>query len=226
MRMAAREDGEFELILGNKQLLSVLFIVIVLLGVFFAMGFLAGRTTSPPPTAMAKSGAGPLMVEPGTKDIGPAGKALAPGDVSVGQETRSEPVRPEPAPTRAPAIATPAPTPAPKPTGTALPVSAAPAAAKAPAAAPAPAPAASGTGYVETPPKGTYLQVAATSRADAENMLGLLSKKGLHGYATPSPKNPQLVRVILGPMPDGDAMAAARKKLSDEGVASPVVVKY
>ena len=52
--MAGRDDGEFELILGNKQLLSVLFIVIVLLGVFFAMGFLAGRTTGAG-TAIAQS---------------------------------------------------------------------------------------------------------------------------------------------------------------------------
>jgi hypothetical protein len=43
--MAGRDDGEFELILGNRQLLSVLFIIILLLGVFFAMGFLAGRST-------------------------------------------------------------------------------------------------------------------------------------------------------------------------------------
>ena len=40
--MAGRDDGEFELILGNKQLLSVLFIVIVLLGVFWTGRKLAG----------------------------------------------------------------------------------------------------------------------------------------------------------------------------------------
>jgi len=41
------EDGEFELILGNRQLLSVFFIVVVLLGVFFTMGYIVGRNAAP-----------------------------------------------------------------------------------------------------------------------------------------------------------------------------------
>ena len=41
--MPKNEEGEFELILGNKQLLSVFFIVVVLLGVFFTMGYIVGR---------------------------------------------------------------------------------------------------------------------------------------------------------------------------------------
>ena len=39
------EDGEFELILGNRQLLSVFFIVVILLGVFFTMGYIVGRNS-------------------------------------------------------------------------------------------------------------------------------------------------------------------------------------
>jgi cell division septation protein DedD len=42
------EDGEFELILGNRQLMSVFFIVVILLGVFFAMGYIVGRGATPP----------------------------------------------------------------------------------------------------------------------------------------------------------------------------------
>ncbi len=45
--MAKNEDGEFELILGNRQLLSVFFIVVMLLGVFFTMGYIIGRNSSP-----------------------------------------------------------------------------------------------------------------------------------------------------------------------------------
>src|SRR5580700_11136054 len=45
--MAKNEDGEFELILGNRQLLSVFFIVVVLLGVFFTMGYIVGRNSNP-----------------------------------------------------------------------------------------------------------------------------------------------------------------------------------
>ena len=43
----APEASEFELVLGNKQLLSVFFIVVVLLGVFFTMGYIVGRNSSP-----------------------------------------------------------------------------------------------------------------------------------------------------------------------------------
>jgi cell division septation protein DedD len=39
------DDGEFELILGNRQLLSVFFIVVILLGVFFTMGYIVGRNS-------------------------------------------------------------------------------------------------------------------------------------------------------------------------------------
>ena len=48
--MPRNDEGEFELILGNKQLLSVFFIVIILLGVFFTMGYIVGRNSGPPET--------------------------------------------------------------------------------------------------------------------------------------------------------------------------------
>ena len=41
------ESNEFELVLGNKQLLSVFFIVIMLLAVFFTMGYTLGRNSAP-----------------------------------------------------------------------------------------------------------------------------------------------------------------------------------
>jgi cell division protein FtsN len=41
------ENSEFELVLGNKQLLSVFFIVIMLLAVFFTMGYTLGRNSAP-----------------------------------------------------------------------------------------------------------------------------------------------------------------------------------
>jgi cell division septation protein DedD len=46
-------DREFELVLGNKQLFSLLFIMFILLGIFFAMGYTLGRTSAPPDTATA-----------------------------------------------------------------------------------------------------------------------------------------------------------------------------
>ncbi|MEX2303092.1 MAG: SPOR domain-containing protein [Bryobacterales bacterium] len=40
--MASREEEEFELVLGNKQLLSLFFLVVVLFGVFFSFGYTVG----------------------------------------------------------------------------------------------------------------------------------------------------------------------------------------
>lgn len=44
--MPRNEDGEFELVLGNKQLISVFLIVSVLLGVFFTMGYVVGSNSN------------------------------------------------------------------------------------------------------------------------------------------------------------------------------------
>jgi len=46
--MKNSETGEFELVLGNRQLLSGFFIVVILFAVFFVMGYIVGRNTSPP----------------------------------------------------------------------------------------------------------------------------------------------------------------------------------
>jgi cell division protein FtsN len=40
--MSPREEEEFELVLGNKQLLSLFFLVVVLFGVFFSFGYTVG----------------------------------------------------------------------------------------------------------------------------------------------------------------------------------------
>ena len=56
--MPKNEDGEFELILGNRQLLSVFFIVVILLGVFFTMGYIVGRNSG---TATAELTPAPVV---------------------------------------------------------------------------------------------------------------------------------------------------------------------
>ena len=45
--MAKNEEGEFELVLGNRQLISVFLIVVILLAVFFSMGYIVGRNSAP-----------------------------------------------------------------------------------------------------------------------------------------------------------------------------------
>ena len=65
--MPKNEDGEFELVLGNKQLLSMFFVVVVLLGVFFVMGYIVGRNSAPlataEPSQARKADTKPLVVD-------------------------------------------------------------------------------------------------------------------------------------------------------------------
>src|ERR1700758_468058 len=57
----SKTDGEYELVLGNRQLLSAFFIIVILFGVFFTMGYVVGRNSAPasaaslPPTMGANS---------------------------------------------------------------------------------------------------------------------------------------------------------------------------
>jgi cell division septation protein DedD len=101
--MPERSDGEFEFTLGNKQLFSVLFIVVVLLGLFFAMGFLAGRGTAPESgPKVAKSEAGPLRVDSGEQQQAPPAVETPKQAEPVAEPVKSEPVKTEPpvAPTK------------------------------------------------------------------------------------------------------------------------------
>src|SRR5215471_11709391 len=43
--MRNNETGEFELVVGNRQLLSAFFIVVLLFAVSFAMGYVVGQNT-------------------------------------------------------------------------------------------------------------------------------------------------------------------------------------
>jgi len=182
--MPRNDDGEFELILGNKQLLSVFFIVIILLGVFFTMGYIVGRNSGPASTA---------------KDGGPAPSGTTP--------TRSE------AQSAMPPAASPSVTPAPTPT-VVEPVNSAPVAAKpvetpAPkASAPArlPIEVTAVTQGVTQPIAGEiYVQVLAVAKPEAEVLADVLIKKGFKAIVAAGP-NEKVFRVLVGPAKDaGDA---------------------
>jgi cell division septation protein DedD len=57
-------DGEKELVLGNKQLISLFFVVVALCGVFFAMGYMIGHNTSKPAVAGQDGAAPPAAPAP------------------------------------------------------------------------------------------------------------------------------------------------------------------
>ncbi len=188
--MPKNEDGEFELVLGNKQLLSMFFVVVVLLGVFFVMGYIVGRNSTPL-----------ISAEPAHK---PESRAVA-------DSTPAQTPIPEAAPAPAPekSAKTPAPAPAPAAPAEAAPPRAEPAPKREakPAETTEPAkdvkarPAAPGN---QPAPGATFLQLSATDKADADKMVDVLRKNGFQALDSEVPEKPGLFRVLVGPIVGGD----------------------
>lgn len=192
--MKNTETGEFELVLGNRQLLSGFFIIVLLFGVAFAMGYIVGRNSSPS-TKLAETGAAPSAKETSNDTLPktPPPVSSAPADAgsqapaadTTSRETKAE--TPEPAP----------------------PVASREAAPAAPAEAPAATPA-------EAPP-GSYWQVIATSnRTAAEALQQSLRDKGFPVTLGPGPNN--LIRVLVGPYTDTQSMGRAKTQLEAAGL--------
>ena len=197
--MPKNEEGEFELVLGNRQLLSVFFITIILLGVFFAAGYRIGLSSAPV-TPLNTSAAVPAAPKPLVVD--------SPSE----QPREPEPVPPAPQQPVVTATQQPAETaaktetpvherePATKPEAGKS--SKAKERARAPSAPPA--------------PEGVYLQLSATRKPEAEAYVDVLTKKGFSAMSAPVPENPALYRVLVGPFTDGE-LNKARTELQGAG---------
>jgi outer membrane biosynthesis protein TonB len=167
------EDGEFELILGNRQLLSVFFIVVILLGVFFTMGYIVGRNSG---TVTAEVTPTPSV------DARPAAE----------MPTRT----PEPAPAPPP----------PAETATQQPAPAPPMAVREPDPPKRePKPQARNASASHPVAGETYLQLAATSRHEADIMVDVLKKKNFRAMAAEIDEKPGTFRVLVGPITDATA---------------------
>ena len=201
--MRNNETGEFELLVGNRQLLSGFFIVVLLFAVAFSMGYIVGRNSSP----SAK-----LQTETGSSV----------GTASQTPETRPQPVSQAPATGGATGETTPPPAGA-APADTAPQPSTQPergSQSAAPAAAVAPPPPA--TPPAETVP-GSYWQVLATaSQTSADAMRQTMKDKGFPASLQPGPNN--LIRVLIGPYTDKQSLGRAKTELENAGV-HPVLMK-
>ena len=214
--MARNDEGEFELVLGNRQLISVFLIVVILLGVFFSMGYIVGRNSSPTGGIEVAKNGGAKAASESPADSPPASSpAPSPQASAPPPETKAPP--PERVTTHAEQPPAEAPTPS-KPT----PVSAAKE-----KKSPAPPPPARSERAPVTgePPTGDYWQVVATARPDAEIVAEALTKKGLHAIVAPAPRE-GIFRVLVGPLSDSATQAQARTQLEAAGFKNPIVRKY
>jgi cell division septation protein DedD len=191
----AQTDGEKELVIGNKQLISLFFVVVALCGVFFAMGYMIGRNTSKPAGANLDTGS-----------------AAAPSVVPSATPRSQEPEPPqETARTEAPPAAEPAP---PVLTQAAhdVPVTHEAAAPVDPV-------------KVAGPESGaTYLQVTALRRADADNLVKTLREQNFPTLIAESSKS-DLFRVLVGPYHQTAQVADAKARLKALGFANAFVQK-
>jgi cell division septation protein DedD len=211
--LARNDEGEFELVLGNRQLISVFLIVVILLGVFFSMGYIVGRNSSP--SDMARGSAVAKSVEP-PADTPPPATSAGPPQASVPvPETKSSASERVTTHAEQPPAEAPAPKPAPL-----SPVR------EKRSPSPPPAPASSERASITgEPPSGDYWQVVATARPDAEIVAEALGKKGMHAIVAPAPKE-GIFRVLVGPLKDSASQAQTRTDLEAAGFKNPIVRKY
>jgi cell division protein FtsN len=194
--MPKNEDGEFEVLLGNKQLLSIFFIVVILLAVFFTMGYIVGRSTNaagqPPRAAVTPYSPGTSPAAgggfAGQAPEEPKEDAAAPPAAGQNESVESAGTQPQQQlPSTGP-----------------LKPAAPPKAVAEPAAAAAPA-----AGQV-------YLQAVAGKRPDAELVASVLKRKGFPVIIAPGPTE-SVFRVLVGPFADSASMGKTRAELEAAG---------
>jgi cell division septation protein DedD len=201
--MKNNETGEFELVVGNKQLLSGFFIVVLLFAVAFAMGYVVGQNTQRP--AKLASEGGPASGAGNTA----ADSRPQPASPVASVPVSSTPATPDAATGQQPQV-DPAPQPTTQPTTQ-------PAQGSQPAAGekPAAAPAVTGTVAPSDLPPGSYWQVIAVKPEVAEAMRQTLKDKGFQVSLTPGPSN--LTRVLVGPYNDTPSLGRAKTALETAG---------
>ncbi len=193
--MKNNETGEFELVLGNRQLLSGFFVVVILFAIFFVMGYIVGRNSTPSPQLAANRDQTSGPAAPSSSRPQPAS-----GSVPAPQNPPAEAPKDD-------AGSNPASAPQPTATQPAQPTEqpAAKAATPPPVAA-APAEPVAGE---------NYLQVTSVKQDVAETVARTLKEKGFPAVLSPGP--PGKTRVLVGPYPDLGKLGQAKADLERLG---------
>ena len=190
--MRNNDTGEFELVVGNKQLLSGFFIVVLLFAVAFAMGYVVGQN-SPRSAKMASESSGAASPVTGTVDARPLPASRPPVPVSTPTAASQPPVADSPQPTTQAAQGSPP-----------------PADKRA-----EPVPPANGIVPAEQLQTGNYWQVIAIKPEVSDAMRQTLKDKGFQVALTPGTNN--LTRVLVGPYSDTQALGRAKTELEKAG---------
>ena len=212
----SKTEGEYELVLGNRQLLSAFFIIVILFGVFFTMGYVVGRNSTP---GVSASSVGTQRAEAAPVPTPAQPPVSQPASTPPKEEAKEEPADTKPVETK-PVEAKPVET---KPVAQ---PEKPPAKAEAPprrAVAAKAAPASGGAVAVNPGPGNMYLQVMAVEQPQAGVVMDTLKQKGFPAVLAQSP-NPTLFRVMVGPYADGASLGKAKAQLENAGF-KPLVRK-
>ena len=202
--MRTSESDETEILLGNKQLLGIFFVVALLLAVAFYGGYMVGRggTSRRPTTPVVAQEEAPATPSTGGGEthVVPGGSGTPP-DQNANSDAESKP------------------TPAQAPLGSPKRHGAAPDSSEAEPTG------ASAEGFA--PQVGQqFLQVAAVSKDEAEAVADVLHKKGFRAHAVPKPGNAKVYRVIIGPIRDPADLSSTRDSLMRTGFREVILQRY
>ncbi|MFL6351000.1 MAG: SPOR domain-containing protein [Bryobacteraceae bacterium] len=203
MEMLRTNDSETEILLGNKQLLGIFFVVAILLGVAFTGGYMVGRGSldkaadAKAPAARSASATETHAVSPDSSpnDIANASAPISTSENGATTESKraGSGARPLGSPRTSHSDT------APEPTGE----------------------------DTFAPERGqTFLQVAAVGRDEAVAIADVLHKKGFRAHAVPKPGSPKFYRVLIGPIRDTTELSSTRDSLRKTGFREVIVQKY
>lgn len=220
-------EGENEILLGNKQLLGIFFVVVLLLGIAFAGGYKLGQGSKKPSSAAgavdtASSSANaatethdvPAPTDVSGSSSSPASADAATASSQAAPETAAS--TPEPAPNHEAPLGSPKH----KPASHIAEDTEAPGPAT-PAASARPEP----RGDFVPEPGQMFLQVAAVGRDEAEAVADVLHKRGFHAHAVPKPGNAKIYRVLIGPLKDAADLSATREALRQKAGFREVITQ-
>jgi cell division septation protein DedD len=196
--MLRTNERETEILLGNKQLLGIFFVVAILLGVAFTGGYMVGRgsldkasdaKTQAPPASATETHSVPPDSSPSDNATGSAPQNT---ETTEAKRTASNS---RPLGSRSPARSNTAPAPV--------------------------------GGNTFAPERGQmFLQVAAVGRDEAIGIADVLHKKGFRAHAVPKPGDPRFYRVLIGPIRDTTDLSSTRDSLRKTGFREVIVQKY
>jgi cell division septation protein DedD len=216
--MSSGGENESEILLGNKQLLAIFFVIAFLLFVAFTGGYMVGRGS---PDKKPLIAAAAPVIENQPKDSGLETHPVGPAPEDAASEPKAasrRSVKP------APEVETPEeqdqpPLGTPKRKGKGKVT----AAKQQPEALPV-----GNTPEEYLPQTGQmFLQVVALQRDDAYGVTEVLAKKGFRAHAVPKPgSGGKVYRVLVGPIRDTSELSATREALRKNAGFQDIILQH